>query len=221
MFIFLHKHKGFVFIITKVYIMSSISDLENTNKKLRKQNQKLISAMECMKKEIERLSIILKNRTEDNCLAIRVFGYLGNCRSIRKTAWKYDCDMIDLFNQIPQWDGSHDELKNAEDYLDCLLEAYGRKYYDQTYRPEERMIRSQIPAPTIISSVLADYNGGTSSLYNIADKYNLSIDNLFRILKEHGAIEEETDAIGYAEFYTEYVGGNQLWDGITSLGIIE
>jgi|LauGreDrversion4_2_1035121.scaffolds.fasta_scaffold193915_2 hypothetical protein len=204
--------------------MSNISELEKTNKQLFKQNQKLVYAMNCMKKEIERLSIILKNRAEDNSLAIKILGYFGNCKSIRKTAWKYDCDMIDLFNQILDWDGTYDDLENAEDYLDCVLEVYGRNYYDQKYNKyndEERAIRSRLPKPNEIAVIFTDYNRGDTSLYNIADKHNLYIDNLFRILKTNGAIEEETDAIGYAEFYTEYVGGNQLWDGITSLGIIE
>jgi hypothetical protein len=77
--------------------MSNISELEKTNKQLFKQNQKLVSAMACMKTEIERLSIILKNRTEDSSLAIKVLGYFGNCNSICKTVWKYDCDVVDLF----------------------------------------------------------------------------------------------------------------------------
>jgi len=204
--------------------MSNNSDLEKTNKQLLKQNQKLRSAMACMKTEIERLSIILKNRTEDTSLAIKVLGYFGNSNSIRKTAWKYDCDAIDLFHQIPEWDDTYEGLENADDYNECMIAVYGRNYYEQKhneYSNEDRLIRNRKPKPNEIDAILTDYNRGDTSLYNIADKHNLKIDVLFCILKDQGAIEEETDATGYAEFYTEYVGGNQLWDGITSLGIID
>ena len=204
--------------------MSNISELEKTNKQLLKQNQKLVLAMACMKTEIERQSIILKNRTEDSSLAIKVLGYFGNCNSIRKTAWKYDCDAVDLFHQIPEWDETYEGLENADDYNECMISVYGRNYYEQKhnkYSNEDNVIRNRTPKPNEIDAILTDYNRGDTSLYNIADKHNLRINNLFCILKDQGSIEEETDATGYAEFYTEYVGGNQLWDGIASIGIIE
>ena len=204
--------------------MSNNSDLEKTNKQLLKQNQKLISAMACMKTEIERLSIILKNNAEDNSLAFKVLGYFGNSNSIRKTAWKYDCDAIDLFHQIPEWDDTYEGLENADDYNECMIAVYGRNYYEEKnnkYTNKNNLIRNRKPNPNEIHAILTDYNRGDISLYNIADKHNLQIDVLFRILKDQSAIEEETDAIGYAEFYSEYMGGNQLWDGIESLGIID
>jgi hypothetical protein len=44
------------------------------------------------------------------------------------------------------------------------------------------------------------------SLYDIADKHNLIILNLFRLLKENRHIENETDIRGYEQFLKDYYG---------------
>ena len=43
-------------------------------------------------------------------------------------------------------------------------------------------------------------------MYELADKYNLVIINLFRLLKENKLIKKESDSIGYNIFYKEYIG---------------
>ena len=58
------------------------------------------------------------------------------------------------------------------------------------------------------------------SLYKLADKYDLQINNLFIILKENKVIEKETDVKGYASFYREYFGVGYEWDGKSDIGLL-
>ena len=57
-----------------------------------------------------------------------------------------------------------------------------------------------------LDKLFEEYLSANITLYELADKYNLIIINLFRLLKEHKLIEKESDAIGYNEFYKEYIG---------------
>jgi hypothetical protein len=59
------------------------------------------------------------------------------------------------------------------------------------------------------------------SLYELAYKYDLWINNLLRILKEHKLIKTETDARDYANFYTEHDGICSVWEqGKSDFGLI-
>jgi hypothetical protein len=191
------------------------------NEYLNKTNKKLNSVIVAMKREIHRLSTILNGRTGSKHLSLEILEYFFNCNSIQKTAYRFDYNAIDLFHQIPEWDGCSDGLQNADDYIQYRIEAYGRNQYEADYNEysdEELCERKRTPDMT---NILADYNNGKTSLYDIADRYDLWINNLFRLLKENGAIQDETDAIGYADFYSEYVGNNTMWDGTERLGLIE
>ena len=59
------------------------------------------------------------------------------------------------------------------------------------------------------------------TLYEIADRYELKINYLFKLLKENKVIDKETDANGYQSFYEEHMGSGCEWDGETELGLIE
>ena len=72
-----------------------------------------------------------------------------------------------------------------------------------------------------LDRIIADYNNGILSLYDLADRYNLKINNLFRLLKENNVIEKETDAKGYASFYVDHIGAGTEWDNTSELGLIE
>ena len=73
------------------------------------------------------------------------------------------------------------------------------------------------PDQDTINKIIEDYNKATDlSLYDLADKYNLSINNLFRLLKENNLIEKETDAKGYGDFYRDYLGTGYVWDGMSN-----
>jgi hypothetical protein len=62
------------------------------------------------------------------------------------------------------------------------------------------------PEKEELDMLISEYHTNKHSLYELADEYNLVIINLFRLLKEHKLIEKESDAIGYDEFYKEYIG---------------
>jgi hypothetical protein len=185
--------------------------------------QKLTSVIVCMQREINRLTEIVEARTSNNDLAVKIIEYFHRCRSIKKTAYKYDLDPVDLFHQIPEWDrGCREALENADDYLEYSIEANGRNQCDEEYNEyslEELVERKR--TPETMDEILADYIRGKLSLYEIADKHYLWINNLFRLLNENGVIDDETDARGYGDFYAEYVGGNVVWNGVNSLDLIK
>jgi hypothetical protein len=62
------------------------------------------------------------------------------------------------------------------------------------------------PEKDELDKIFIEYHSNNLSLYELADKYNLIIINLFRLLKENKLIEKESDAIGYNIFYKEYIG---------------
>ena len=105
------------------------------------------------------------------------------------------------------------------------MEVIGRKEYDEEQEdemdPTDLILRNRIPtANEVVNKIITDYNAGNLSLYELTDKYNLQINILFRLLKENGIIEKETDAKGYDNFYTEYCGAGCDWDGKSVLGLI-
>jgi hypothetical protein len=53
-----------------------------------------------------------------------------------------------------------------------------------------------------LNMLISDYQSNKFTLYELADKYDLLIINLFRLLKEHKLIKKESDAIGYEKFYS-------------------
>jgi hypothetical protein len=63
------------------------------------------------------------------------------------------------------------------------------------------------PDQDTINKMIEDYRDASDlSLYELADRYELWINNLFRLLKENNLIEKETDAKGYDSFYIEHLG---------------
>ena len=58
------------------------------------------------------------------------------------------------------------------------------------------------------------------SLYDIADKYDIIILNLFRLLKENRHIESESEIRGYEQFIKDYYG-NYYNSGNKDLKLIE
>jgi hypothetical protein len=59
------------------------------------------------------------------------------------------------------------------------------------------------------------------SLYDIADKYNIVILNLFRLLKEERHVENEKDARGYQHFLRIYYGNYYNENVSKELNLIE
>lgn len=168
----------------------------------------------------------LKNRLDDliDDSAEQILDYFHSVYSIRRTAWKYGMEMSELYELIPQWEDSREGLRSAEDYKECRIEVIGRREYDE--EEEERMtndyleFRQRPLDEEDITNIIADYKDSTLSMYELADRYELQINYLFRILKENKLIEKETDAKGYASFYEEHMGSGCEWDGKKELGML-
>jgi hypothetical protein len=168
----------------------------------------------------------LKNRLDDliDDSAEQILDYFHSVYSIRRTAWKYGMEMSDLYELIPQWEDSREGLRSAEDYKECRIEVIGRREYDE--EEEERMTKEQLEFKIRpldeedITNIIADYKGSTLSIYELADRYELQINYLFRILKENKIIEKETDVKNYADFYEEHMGSGCEWDGKSELGFL-
>ena len=165
----------------------------------------------------------LKERIDDliNDNAIKILDYFSMCLNIRKTAWKFGMSMEELYERISEWVDHSNLLESACDYDECRIEVIGRKEYDEDkIEPEDFLLRNRIPSANEVSKIIEDYKGSNLSLYELADRYDLQINNLFKLLKENKMIEKETDAKGYDNFYTEYLGTGCDWDGKSDLGLI-
>ncbi len=168
----------------------------------------------------------LKGRIDDliNDNAIKILNYFSMCLNIRKTAWKFSMEIEELYVRISEWDDSSELLESACDYDECRIEVIGRKEYDDEQEDKldqkDLIIRKRIPSANEVNKIISDYSLGNLSLYELADRYDLQINILFRLLKENGIIEKETDAKGYENFYTEYLGAGCDWDGKSVLGLI-
>jgi hypothetical protein len=156
-----------------------------------------------------------------------VMNHFKWCRSIKDTAKEYNLDMDELYHLIPIWfdrcEGSIDERSQADDYEECMIEIMGRKKYDAEleFTSEEMNIMNRTPDLEEMHKIIWDYINTNMSLYELADKYNLKINNLFRLLKINNLIVNETDAKGYHTFYTDYFGTDFFWDYETEIGMIE
>jgi hypothetical protein len=106
---------------------------------------------------------------------------------------------------IPDWDDCNDRLYGLEDYLVYRNRLEGRCHeLELLDNMEDKKMRT--PDSDELDAIFTDYKKRKHSLYELADKYDLLILNLFRLLKEGGLIKSESDANGYDEFYKEYVG---------------
>jgi hypothetical protein len=210
----------------------TIDEICSENKVLKDKITQLEDKMKILEKEIvtvKNYNKELKNRmdglVDEN--AVKILEYFHSCSSIRKTAWKFGMEMSDLYELIPEWDGCRDGLQSADDYVECRIEVIGRREYDEEEEEEEDMTKEQIEFKQRplnsdeINQIITDYKENTSSMYEIADRYELQINYLFRILKENKIIEKETDVKGYADFYEEHMGSGCEWDGKSELGMLE
>ena len=201
--------------------------IENTT--LKNKVIQLEDKMKILEKEIimvKEYNKELKNRLDDliDDSAEQILDYFHSVYSIRRTAWKFGMEMSDLYELIPQWEDSRTGLRSAEDYKECRIEVIGRREYDE--EEEERMTKEQLECrerpldEEDIKNIIGDYKGSTLSIYELADRYELQINYLFRTLKENNVIEKETDVNNYAGFYEEHMGSGCEWDGVSELGLL-
>jgi hypothetical protein len=153
-----------------------------------------------------------------------ILEYLYTSSSIRDTAWKYSMDVSELFLMIPEWEGCSDGMHDLDDYYGCRIEVLGRRLYDEEQESkmshEELEERMRTPNKEETSKIIKAYNN-KKNLYEIADDFDLKINNLFHILKKNGIIEKETDINNYKDFYTIYLGTQKNeWNGKSDLGLL-
>ena len=175
-----------------------------------------------LKQKVSDLKEILSDRNdEEGC---EIMEFFHSCSSIRRTAWKYGMDLEEMYELIPQLEDTWKGLESASDYNECRMEVIGRQEWDaeqeESMTAEEIAIRDRTPIQEELNSLIADYKDSSLTMYELADRYNLCIYNLFGLLKENNLIEKEIDAKGYSGFYTEYNGAGSEWDGKRDMGIL-
>ena len=175
-----------------------------------------------LKDKLDEIKESINDRNNED--ACEILDFFHSCSSIRRTAWKYGMDLEDLYEQIPQWEDTWRGLEAASDYDECRKEVIGRQEYDadeeRAMTAEEIKIRDRTPIKEELECLIADYKDSSLTIYELADRYNLCIYNLFRLLKENNLIENEIDAKGYAGFYTEFMGAGSVWDGKSEIGLL-
>lgn len=199
-----------------------IKMMENEIAQLKELNSKQLKEIKNLKIYNLALKETIDARNEDN--ANEILDYFHSVHSIRRTASAYCIEMEELYELIPQWEDSREGLKSADDYKECRIEIIGRREYDEELEKdmtkEEYDFRERHLYADDIHDIIADYKHSTLSMYEIADKYELQINYLFKVLKDNKIIEKETDAKYYASFYTEHMGSSCQWDGKSELGLI-
>jgi hypothetical protein len=200
----------------------TIDEILKENKVLKEKIIQLENELTNVKKNNVILKETLSDRNNED--AVEILEFFHSCSSIRRTAWKFGMDMEEMYELIPQWDGCRDGLQSADDYEECRIEVVGRQEWDSEQEAEmtadEKAIRDRTPDAEEMSKITADYTDSSLSMYELADKYNLTIYNLFRLLKENNLIEKETDAKQYAGFYVDFNGAGSEWDGKSEIGLL-
>ena len=203
--------------------MSIYFSMDEENKMLKEKIISLEKQLISSKEKNNELNVRFNEMINE--FALEILEYFNQCGSIRKTARKYNMDMEELYESIPEWDGCRDGLQGADDYHECRMEVIGRREYDE--EEEESMTKEQLEFrqrpldKEDITNIIGDYKESTLSMYELADRYEVQINYLFHILKENNVIEKETDAKGYASFYEEHMGSGCEWDGKSDLELIE
>ena len=213
----------YIYIIQQMSSYLSVDEIYEENNILKEKIIELENQIKKLKTINKNLTQVIDMRNQEN--ALEILECFHDCSSIRNTAWKFGINMEELFELIPEWDGCRDGLQSADDYHECRLDVLGRKQCDEEQEddmePEELALRNRTPESDEITKIIVDYKESNHiSLYELADRYDLKINNLFRLLKENGIIEKETDAKCYESFYVDHLGAGSEWDGKSEFGLI-
>lgn len=228
--------------------MSSFEELEGIKKELSDSNKQLETIkkeLEATKKELEatkkkfniqeveynKMGEMIDAMTEmikDNWSS-DIYEHLLDNNSLEITASWYNCNPEDIYRILFGEPECYQEgLEHAKDYKFYRNKIDGRQEeldylcnLDYGEIIEENNMRT--PEQEELNMLISDYQSNKFTLYELADKYDLLIINLFRLLKEHTLIEKETDAIGYEKFYQEYLGEDNYnkYEDIKNLKLIE
>ena len=207
--------------ITNEELLIEMNELKSKVNKLEKQ----LKASDKRTTFFTKQSNIFKERMREyvcNNIREEVIKTFEWCKSIIHTADEYNLDMEVLYELISIWYDDRNKIMEAKDYEYCMIKVMGRKKYDaeNEMTTEEMNIINRTPDLEEMNKIIWDYINTNMSLYELADNYNLKINNLFRLLKINNLIVNETDAKGYHTFYTDYMGANIFWDFETEVGMI-
>jgi hypothetical protein len=189
-------------------------DLQEKIIKLQKELESVKKELNISNEEYQKLKNRSNNKQEiiDNNISHDILAHISQTNSLTKTSKKFQCDPSEIFYSIPCWDDCNDRLYKLEDYDLYNYKIYGRenelydlenlKYNDI----EEYNMKLRTPEKEELDKIFTEYKSSEITLYELADKYNLLIINLFRLLHENKLIKNDCDAIGYNEFYKIYKG---------------
>jgi len=189
-------------------------DLQEKIIKLEKELESVKKELNISKEEYKKLKNRSNNKQEiiNNNISHDILEHISRTNSLTKTAKKFECDPSEIFYSIPCWDDCNDRLYKLDDYDLYNYKIYGREnelHYLENLKYnniEEYNMKLRTPEKEELDKIFTEYKSGQITLYELADKYNLLIINLFRLLHENKLIENESDSIGYNEFYKIYVG---------------
>jgi hypothetical protein len=201
-------------------------------KKLQDELESSKKELNILKEEYNKLKKSSNNKQEiiDNNLAHDILASISKTNNLTKTAKEFNCEPEEIFYSIPCWDDCNDRLYELEDYEFYNYKIYGRENFlgdclqTLQYNDLEEFNKlMRTPGQEELDGIFVEYKSGELTLYQLADKYNLVIINLFRLLHEHKLIESEADLIGYDEFYKEYIGEYEFnkFNIKTNLGLID
>jgi hypothetical protein len=187
------------------------------NIRLQKENEELREKVKSLKKELDRIYRVI-----DEHLAVEILDHINRTDSLTKTANYYGLDPEWLYSKITEWDDCNERLYGLSDYKEYEYKIEGRqceeKYYDNLDYLDEKM---RTPEPEEMELIAYDYLCTSMSLYEIADKHNIVILNLFRLLKENRHIESESNIRGYTQFLKDYYGNYYNNNNGNDLKLIE
>ena len=176
----------------------------NTNELfLIQENNKLQEKIKYLKNELNSVYDVI-----DDHLANKIIEHVSKTNSIKQTANYYKLDPDWIYCKIPEWDDCNDRLYNLSDYEEYLYKVEGRQVELEDFDCDDitKIDKIRTPSHDDLECIFYDYLCTNMSLYDIADKYNIVILNLFRLLKEERHIENEKDARGYQHFLRMYYG---------------
>lgn len=179
-----------------------------------------------LKNKVDELTILLEEKKDfiTNNFSHKILEFYNKHNNITLTSSHFNISVKDLFFLIPEWEGCPEGLINADDYKDCMKEVYGRGEEYDLYNYTNIKIFLRTPDKQELAKILEEYNKDNNpNLYLIADYHKIWINNFFRLLKENGIINLETEAKGYNDVFIKYKGTESelLWDGKQSLNLIE
>jgi hypothetical protein len=188
------------------------------NIRLQKDNEELNEQVKSLKKELDRMY-----KAIDKHLAVEILEHVDCTDSLAQTANYYGLNPEWLYSKIPEWDDCNDRLYGLSDYKEYKYKIEGRQceeYYYDNLENETMQHKMRTPEPEEMELISYDYLCTGMSLYEIADKYDIIILNLFRLLKDNRHIENESDIRGYEQFLKNYYG-NYYNSGNKDLKLIE